>query len=57
MLVSSIARFNAMKSNASMVQTQSCANSFNGVQNKPQTINPFSLNNLKSAIQKLNVLA
>lgn len=56
MLVSSIARFNARKNNAQM-QMQSSANSFHGVPNKQHSTNPFSINNLKSAIQKLNVLA
>jgi hypothetical protein len=62
MLVSSIARFNALKNNAGMQisqQMQSSANSFNGVQNccKPKPIKPFSFNYLKSAVHKLNVLA
>lgn len=58
MLVSSIARFNALK-NAVQTQTQATINSFHGVQNnnKQQSFNPFSLDNLKSAINKLNILA
>lgn len=58
MLVSSIARFNALKTNAQM--QNSSANSFNGVQqgNQPKSNPfPFSINDLKSAINKLNVLA
>ncbi len=58
MLVSSIARFNALK-NAVQTQTQATINSFHGVQNnnQQQSFNPFSLDNLKSAINKLNILA
>lgn len=58
MLVSSIVRFNALK-NAVQMQTQATVNSFHGVQNnnKQQSFNPFSLDNLKSAIHKLNILA
>jgi len=54
MLVSSIARFNGLKNNI-----QPSANSFNGVQNnnKPQTFIPFNINDLKSAIHKLNIFA
>ncbi len=54
MLVSSIARFNALKKNS---QIQQSTNSFNGVQNKHHNKNVFSINNLKSAIHKLNVFA
>lgn len=56
MLVSSIARFNALKNNA---QTQASANSFNGVQqnNNKLKFNPFSINTIKSVASKLNILA
>lgn len=57
MLVSSIARFNGVKNN-SAVQAQPSQNSFHGTpQQATQSYGTLLINNIKSAINKINLLA